>query len=136
MANKKIDAIEGIGPAYAEKLKTAGIEDTDTLLERCCGPQGRKQTAEDTGIDRSRILKWVNMADLFRITGVGPEFAELLEAAGVDTVKELRTRNAANLAEKMSEVNKEQRLTRRVPDAATLEKWIGEAKELPPLVTH
>jgi len=136
MANKKIDAIEGIGPVFAAKLKLAGIKDTDTLLETCCKPSRRKQTAEDTGIDSGRILKWVNMADLFRITGVGPEYAELLEASGVDTVKELGTRNAANLAEKMSEVNEERKLTRRVPDAGAVEKWIDEAKSLPAVVTH
>jgi predicted flap endonuclease-1-like 5' DNA nuclease len=136
VANKKIDSIEGIGPVFAEKLRKAGINDTDTLLERCCEPTGRKQTAEDTGIDRSRILKWTNMADLFRITGVGPEYAELLEAAGVDTVKELRHRKAENLAEKMSEVNAEKKLTRRVPDASAVQKWVDEAKDLPPVVTH
>ncbi|MGI9538646.1 MAG: DUF4332 domain-containing protein [Miltoncostaeaceae bacterium] len=136
MANKKIDAIEGIGPVFAEKLKAAGIKDTDSLLELCCHAKGRKQAAEKSGVDAGRILKWVNMADLFRITGVGPEYAELLEAAGVDTVKELATRNAANLAAKMTEVNEEKKLTRRVPDAAAIEQWVAEAKELPTVVTH
>lgn len=136
MANKKIDAIEGIGPVFAAKLKLAGIKDTDTLLETCCKPSRRKQTAEDTGIDSGRILKWVNMADLCRISGVGPEFAELLECAGVDTVKELRTRNAENLAGKLAEVNEEKKLTRRVPNSSQVSGWIDQAKALPPVVTH
>jgi len=136
MANQKIEAIEGIGPAYAEKLSAAGIKDSDSLLELCCDSKGRKRIADETGIDRQRILSWVNMADLFRITGVGAEFAELLEAAGVDTVKELATRNAANLAEKMSEVNEQKKLTRRVPNADAVTKWVDEAKTLPAVVSH
>jgi len=136
VANQKIDAIEGIGPVYAEKLNGVGIADTDTLLERCGTAKGRSETAEQADIEGKLLLKWVNMADLFRISGIGPQFAELLEASGVDTVKELGTRNAANLAQKLAEVNEQKRLTRSVPSAAVVEKWVKEAETLPPAVSH
>ena len=136
MANQKIEEIEGIGPANGEKLRQAGIGDTDALLERCCSKQGRQQTAKDTGIGESQLLKWANMADLFRIKGVGSEYAELLECAGVDTVKELGTRNAENLAAKMAEVNEEKKLTRRVPNAAAVTDWVEQAKSLPAKISH
>lgn len=105
--------IEGVGDAYAEKLKVAGIKTVDGLLEAGATAKGRKNLAETTGISEKLILRWVNHADLFRINGVGPQFAELLEAAGVDTVKEMRHRNAENLAAKMAEVNEQKHLTRR-----------------------
>ena len=114
MTYKVID-IEGVGESYAQKLTEAGVNTVDQLLERCVTPKGRKELAETTGISPKLILKWANHADLFRINGIGPQFAELLEAAGVDTVKELRHRNAENLAAKMEEVNNEKHLTRRVP---------------------
>ena len=136
MANMKIEEIEGIGPAYGEKLRDAGITDTDQLLELCCTKKGRSQTAEKTGISEGQILKWANMADLFRISGVGPEYAELLEASGVDTVKELRNRNAENLAAKCAEVNAEKKLTRTVPSEKVVTGWIDQAKELPPTIEH
>ncbi len=136
MAKRKIEDIEGIGLAYAEKLGAAGIEDTERLLELCCDAAGRKRVAAASGIDAGRLLKWANMADLCRVEGIGPEFAELLEAAGVDTVKELRTRNPDNLAERMAAVNEEKKLTRRVPSAMVVSRWIHGAKALPALVTH
>lgn len=136
MANMKIDEVEGIGPSYGEKLRAMGVADTDLLLEKGCTKDGRKAIAEATGIPEKIVLKWVNMADLFRIQGVGSEFAELLECAGVDTVKELRTRNAANLAQKCAEVNDEKKLTRRVPSEATVSDWVEQAKQLDPVVTH
>lgn len=136
MVNQKVDAIEGIGPKYAEKLSGAGITDTDTLLERCGGAKGRKEVCEQADIDGKLLLKWVNMADLFRISGIGTQFAELLEASGIDTVKELATRNAENLADKMAEVNGQKKLTRTVPNAAVVGKWIDEAGTLPPAVSH
>ena len=104
MAYKIID-LEGIGPVYAEKLVAAGVITADDLLERCAAPKGRKELAEATGITEKLILKWTNYADMFRIHGIGPQFAELLEAAGVDTVKELSHRVPANLAAKVAEVN-------------------------------
>lgn len=136
MANQKIEEIEGIGPAKGKKLGAAGVTDTDTLLERGCTKSGRKEIAEQSGISESVILKWVNMADLFRIKGVGSEYAELLECGGVDTVKELATRNAENLAAKLAEVNEEKKLTRRVPNEAAVKDWVEQAKSLPPKVTH
>lgn len=132
----KIEEIEGIGPTYGDKLRAAGIDNTDKLLDACADPKGRKATAETTGIDASRLLKWANMADLMRISGVGEEYSELLEAAGVDTVKELRTRNAANLAAKMAEVNEAKKLTRTVPTETTVTKWVEQAKGLTPKISY
>jgi len=132
----KIQEIEGIGPAYAKKLEKANIFTTDDLLKYCASAKGRKEVAEKTGIDPSVLLKWTNMADLMRISGIGGQFAELLKASGVDTVKELRNRNAENLAAKMAEVNKEKKLTRVAPPAKTVAKWIEEAKALEPIITH
>lgn len=135
MAHKVID-IEGVGAAYADKLAAAGINNTDELLEKCAAPAGRKALAEETGIEEKRILRWCNHADLFRVKGVGPQFAELLEAAGVDTVKELAHRNAENLAAKMAEVNAKKNLVNRVPVASELQRIIDGAKELPGVLTY
>ncbi len=132
----KIIDIQGIGPVYAEKLTAIGIETVDQLLEKGADAKGRQAIEEATGIRHDLVLTWVNHADLFRIKGVGPQFAELLEAAGVDTVKELRNRNAANLAAKMAEVNEEKHLTRRTPVEKEIQKFIDLAKELEPKVTH
>jgi len=132
----KIDEIEGIGPTYKSKLNEVGIETTDNLLDLCCDAKGRKETAAKTGLSESQLLKWANMADLMRISGVGEEYSELLEAAGVDTVKELRNRNAENLAAKMKEVNDEKSLTRTVPSASQVEKWVEQAKTLDPKISH
>jgi len=136
MANKKIEEIEGIGPALGEKFVAAGVKDTDTLLERGCTRKGRRELAEATGISESRILTFVNMADLFRIKGVAGEYAELLVCSGVDTVKELATRNAANLAEKVAEVNAEKKLTRKVPTQGQIEDWVKQAGDLPQKIEH
>lgn len=134
MAN--IAAIEGIGPVYAEKLAQAGIKTTEALLKAGASKKGRDEIAETTGIDYKRILRWVNMADLFRIKGVGEEYSDLLEAAGVDTVKELATRNAANLAAKMAEVNAEKNLVRTLPSESKVADWVAEAKTLEPMMTY
>jgi len=136
MANLKIEEIEGIGPVLGEKFQAAGVKDTDGLLEEGCNPKGRKALADATGLSESRILTFVNMADLFRIKGVAGEYAELLVSSGVDTVKELKTRNAENLAAKLSEVNEEKKLTRKVPSQTTVEGWIAQAGELPPKIEH
>ena len=132
----KIIDIEGVGDAYAVKLNEAGIKTVDDLLERCITPKGRKELTEATGISSKLILKWANHADLFRINGIGPQFAELLEAAGVDTVKELRHRKAENLVAKMEEINTGKHLTRRVPSVAEVQKMIDEAATLPPTITY
>lgn len=135
MAYKVID-IEGVGAAYAEKLTAAGIETAAQLLEKCATPAGRKALAEETAISDKLVLRWANHADLFRVKGVGPQFAELLEAAGVDTVKELAHRNAENLAAKMAEVNAEKNLVNRVPVASEVQKMVDFAKELPGVLTY
>ena len=132
----KIIDIQGIGPVYAEKLIGIGIETVDQLLEKGADAKGRQAIEEATGIRHDLVLTWVNHADLFRVKGVGPQFAELLEAAGVDTVKELRNRNAANLAAKMLEVNEEKHLCRRTPVEKEVAKFIELAKELEPKVSH
>ena len=132
----KIIDIEGVGDVYAEKLIAAGINKVSELLEKCAAPKGRKELAEATGISEKLILKWTNHADLFRINGVGPQFAELLEAAGVDTVKEFRHRVAANLQPKLVEVNADKNLCNRVPSVSEVEKMIAQAKELAPKVTY
>lgn len=133
---KKIQDVEGIGPKYAEVLGQQGIKTTENLLKMACDRSGRKTLSEKTSINESTILKWVNMCDLFRINGVASQYAELLEGAGVDTVKELRNRNAENLAEKMLEVNNEKRLCKSPPSVKTVVKWIDQAKEMEPMVTH
>ena len=132
----KIEQIEGIGAAYAEKLNAAGIKTTEDLLEKCASRKGRLAIAEDTGISAKLILKWTNHADLFRINGIAGQFAELLEAAGVDTVKEFRHRVPANLQPKLEAVNAEKNLCNRVPSVTELEKMIAQAKELQPLITY
>jgi len=136
MANMKIEEIEGIGPALGEKFQGAGVKDTDGLLDKGCTASGRKALSDATGLSESRILTFVNMADLFRIKGVAGEYAELLVCAGVDTVKELKTRNAENLAAKLAEVNEDKKLTRKVPSQKTVEGWVAQAGELPPKIEH
>jgi predicted flap endonuclease-1-like 5' DNA nuclease len=132
----KIDQIEGIGPVSADKLGTAGIKSTDDLLKLCCDSIGRKATAEKTGVGERQLLKWANMADLMRISGVGGEYSELLEAAGVDTVKELRNRRADNLAAKMAEINLQKKLTRNAPSEKQVAKWVEQAKSLEAMISH
>lgn len=131
MANYKIEEIEGIGPAYGEKLRAAGINTTDKLFKACTTKKQRQQLAETTGIEEARILKWANMVDLFRVKGIGAQYAELLEAAGVDTVKELAQRKAENLTAKMEEVNAEKKLVRLTPALKSVQNWVAQAKELP-----
>lgn len=132
----KITEIEGIGPKYAEALSNAEITSTDHLLEQCGSRAGRKTTADATGLTEAQLLKWTNMADLMRISGVGEEYSELLEAAGVDTVKELKMRRADNLTAKMAEVNETKKLVRSVPSETQVEKWVEQAKSLEPMISH
>lgn len=135
MAYKIID-IEGIGEVYGKKLVDAGINTVDALLEKCAKPAGRKALAEETGISPKLILTWTNHADLMRINDVGPQFSELLEAAGVDTVKEFRHRVPANLQPKLEEINNEKNLVNRVPSLKEVENMIQQAKELPPVMEY
>ncbi len=128
--------IEGVGEAYAKKLQEAGIRTTEALLDACASPKGRKETAAKTGIAEALLLKWANHADLFRITGIAGQFSELLEAAGVDTIKELRNRNAENLHAKMEEINAEKKLTRRIPSVEQLDDMIKQAGKLEPKMTY
>lgn len=132
----KVDEIEGIGAKYAERLQAAGIKTTEDLLSACGSRKGRDDMAEKTGFSASQLLKWANMADLMRISGVGEEYSELLEAAGVDTVKELATRKAENLAAKMKEVNEARQLTRALPAASQVQKWVDQAKTMDPAISH
>ncbi len=131
-----IEEIEGIGPAYGQKLAGLGIKNTGTFLKACADRKGRKQIAERTDISEKHLLKWANLADLMRISGIGPQFSELLDAAGVDTVGELRNRKAENLAAKMKEVQQEKRLTRTAPGASTVSRWVAQAKRLDPVISH
>ncbi len=132
----KIVDVEGIGPVYAEKLVAAGIDNTEKLLEKCSKPAGRKALEEETGISGKLILTWTNHCDLMRIDGIGPQFSELLEAAGVDTVKELKHRKPENLQPKLEEVNEEKKLVRRVPALKEVEKMIAQAAELPAVMEY
>ncbi len=131
-----IEEIEGIGPAFAEKLRAADVSSIDALLEKGATPEGRSALVEQTGIDAVRVLRWVNHADLIRVVGIGPEFAELLEASGVDSVPELAQRNVENLVTALTETNDARSLVRQVPSAAEVTDWIEQAKALPRVVAH
>lgn len=128
--------IEGIGVTYAVKLAEAGISTTQTLLKEGATSKGRKALAKMTGISGKMILEWVNHADLFRIKGVGEEYSDLLEAAGVDTVVELAQRNPENLYKKLVEVNNVKDLVRKVPGELQVKSWVNQAKELPRIITY
>lgn len=131
-----IATIEGIGPVYAEKLTAAGAKTVEGFLDMAKDPKGRKALAEATGIDDGKILKWANKADLMRIKGVGEEYSDLLEAAGVDTVKELKHRKAENLHAKMEEVNAEKKLVRQTPSLKSVSDWIEQAKTMAAVLTY
>ena len=132
----KLHAIQGIGEVYRSKLEALGLRTTDDLLTLASTPRGRKDLAEKTGVDAKRILQWVNCADLFRIKGIGPQYAELLEASGVDTVPELAQRRPENLYAKLGEVNQEKALVRQLPTLRLVRSWVAQAKALPRLVHY
>lgn len=132
----KIIDVEGIGNLNAKKLVEAGINTVDDLLQKAKNPAGRKTLEETTGISGKSILKWTNHADLMRINGVGPQFSELLEAAGVDTVKELKHRVADNLQQKLEEINNKKNLVNRVPSVSEVQKMIDQAKKLPAIMEY
>lgn len=132
----KLSVIEGIGEAYEEKLNASGVKSMEALLETCSTKKGRVQLAEKTGISEKLILKWTNHADLARIKGIGGEYAELLEAAGVDTVPELAGRKAENLFKKMVEVNEDKSLVRKLPTEKQVQDWIDQASKLPRVMQY
>ena len=132
----KLVNVEGIGEAYAEKLKAAGVGTTQALLEKGSTPAGRQEIAEMADVSPKLVLEWVNHVDLFRVKGIGEEYADLLEEAGVDTVPELAQRNAENLYQKLQEVNQEKKLVRRPPSQAEVSDWVAQAQELPRKITY
>ena len=132
----KLIQIEGIGPAYVLKLQETGILTTQALLEKGASPAGRQDIAAQTGISGKLILEWVNHADLFRIKGIGEEYADLLEAAGVDTVPELAQRNPENLYEKLVAVNQAKGLVCRLPPLLAVKDWVEQAKTLPRTIQY
>ncbi|MGD0575188.1 MAG: DUF4332 domain-containing protein [Anaerolineales bacterium] len=132
----KIIDVEGIGPAYAAKLSKAGIRSVEALLKKGASDRSRKEIAATTGISHVLILEWVNRADLYRIKGVGSQYSDLLENAGVDTVVELSKRVADNLYGKMVEVNTAKNLVNGMPGIKQVEGWIKQAKKLPRVVTY
>jgi predicted flap endonuclease-1-like 5' DNA nuclease len=132
----KLENIEGIGEVYAQTLREAGIGSVEALLKQGATPRGRQEIAEKTGISGKLILEWVNHADLFRIKGVGEEYADLLEAAGVDTVPELAQRNPENLYQKLVEVNQEKHLVRKLPGQSQVSDWVEQASGLSRVITY
>ncbi|MGB9359177.1 MAG: DUF4332 domain-containing protein [Acidimicrobiia bacterium] len=131
-----ISAIQSMGHRNETKLRKSGVRTTDSLLKVAATRTGRRRLAKQTGLPESDILSWVNRADLLRITGVGSEYADLLEVAGVDTIRELRRRNSERLLEVVTELNLRKRLVRRLPTESMVAGWVDEAKTLEPLVTH
>lgn len=131
-----IDTIEGMGPKDARKLRKAGVRTTESLLKKAGARKGRRALGLAATVPEKQILQWVNRADLMRVKGVGSEYSDLLEAAGVDTVKELRNRSAASLTKKMTDVNQAKKLVRRLPTEGMVNAWIKEAKKLSPLVSR
>jgi predicted flap endonuclease-1-like 5' DNA nuclease len=132
----QIEDVEGIGPAYGKKLSDAGVKTTEKLLERGANPKGRHDLAEATGITEPMILAWVNRCDLGRVHGIGSEYADLLEAAGVDSPPELAQRAPANLVATLERVNTQKKLVRRLPTETEVQRWISEARTLPRMVEH
>lgn len=132
----KLEMVEGIGSVYAEKLRAVGVKSTNDLLKKGATTKGRKEIADASGIGDALILEWVNHVDLFRIKGVGEEYADLLEEAGVDTVPELAQRNPQNLYKKIVETNQEKNLVRRLPTQKMVEGWVAQAKKLPRIIQY
>lgn len=132
----RIVEIEGIGPAYAAKLQSAGVRSTASLLKRGASAKRRKELAAATDIEEVKLLKWINHVDLFRVRGIGPEYSDLLEAAGVDTVPELRQRNAKALYDALVKVNQEKKLVRKMPTCEQVAEWVEQAKALPRAIEY
>lgn len=132
----KLEDIEGIGAVYAGKLRSAGITTQEDMLAKAGTRAERDALATSADVSEKLLLNWVNRADLSRVNGIGEEFADLLEHAGVDSVPELAHRNAANLLATMTEVNATKLLVNRLPSESMVEKWVEEAKSLPRAVHH
>jgi len=132
----KLAEIEGIGPVCAAKLEAAGVKNQAQLLAAGATPKGRKELATKCDLSGKLILKWINRADLARVKGIGEEYADLLEHAGVDTVPELAQRRPDNLHKKMAEVNEAKKLVRALPTEAAVTKWVAQAKTLPRAVNY
>ncbi len=132
----QIIAVQGIGPANAKKMIKAGLRSTEALLKKGGSPQGRKEIAKNTGISHELILRWVNHADLYRIKGIGPQYAELLEKAGVDSVIELSKRTGEHLYKKMVESNHPHKTVRELPGEKRVKGWIAAAKKLPRAISY
>jgi len=132
----KFENIEGIGQKYAGSLRKAGIGSSKSLLKKGSTPRGREEISRKSGINKTLILEWVNHVDLFRIKGVGQEYADLLEEAGVDTIPELAQRNANNLYTKILETNKAKHLVRRPPSRKMVHDWVNQAQEMPRMIKY
>jgi len=132
----RLETVEGIGPFYAQRLRAAGIRSVEALLNEGATPEGRRAIEEQTGIGGEYILDWVNRADLMRVRGVGEEYSDLLEKAGVDTVVELSRRNPDHLYESMATVNEQKRLVRRLPTPKMVAAWVAHAKALPRIISY
>jgi predicted flap endonuclease-1-like 5' DNA nuclease len=135
-AVSSIDAIEGMGLRDATRLRKAGVRTTEALLKKAGARRGRKELSVVSSVAERQLLEWVNRADLMRVKGIGSEYSDLLEAVGVDTVKELRNRSATALTRRMTEVNQVKKLVRRLPTEGMVDTWIADAKRLAPVVTH
>jgi predicted flap endonuclease-1-like 5' DNA nuclease len=132
----KVIDVEGIGPVYAAKLQGVGVRTTTSLLTAACGPEERKLLAAAAGVSEALVLEWANRADLMRIKGVGGQYSDLLESAGVDTVVELANRVPENLLGKMIEVNTTKKLVRKAPALSQVQSWVAQAKKLPRVLTY
>lgn len=132
----KLEYVEGIGPKYAKDLRKVGVRSTADLLKKGATAKGREELAKASGIGKKLILEWVNHVDLFRIKGVGEEYSDLLEEAGVDTVVELAQRNAANLYSAILETNTRKKLVRQTPSEKMVKDWVAQAKKLPRVIEY
>jgi predicted RecB family nuclease len=131
-----IDSIAGMGVRQATRMRKARIRTTEALLKRGKTRAGRRRIAADTGLAEELIVTWVNRADLMRVKGIGSEYSDLLEASGVETVRELKTRNPTNLHRKMVKVNDQKRLVRRLPTESMVESWIANASRLTSVIKY